>query len=375
MEYKPVPPSWANWIQYNAGKPAIAINEFILYSDAWFIDEARERGPYSFLNPVPLVQLNETHQLKPALVLRVQQHLKFQVGDMTKTEDAHYHAGTLYDEISALVSLVLGVRIATGPIVREFTGKDPLGVPRTHGRAFTPTLLLSPNSPQIPSLLTERNLKDLRLLDRFPELGQAEAIMLVKSARLFQQALWFADAAPELSWLLLVSAVETAAEHWDAKKRNPVEAFELIYPKLANRLRENPDGALLNETAKQLEGLVGSTAKFKRFMEQFQPQPPKPRPKLYSFDFSKQSYTSAMTQIYRYRSKALHGGTPFPHPMCEPPRRYSADDELNEIPMGLGASALGATWVKEDTPMLLHLFSFIVQHALVLWWEDLASRS
>ena len=287
------------------------------------------------------------HQFKPALVLRVQHHLKFQVGDMTKTDAAHYHAGTLYDEIASLVSLSLGVRVATGPIVRDFTETNPMGMPRTYGQAFTPTLPLAPTSPQIPSLHTDRKLEDLSLLDRFPRLKHPEAIILVKSARLYQQALWFADAVPELSWLLLVSALETAAQHWDASRRNAVEAFELIYPELAKRLRDNPDTDLLNETAKELEGLVGSTSKFRRFMEQYKPQPPKHRPKLFGFDFGEQSYASAMTRIYSYRSKALHGGTPFPQPMCEPPRRYSADDDINEVPMGLATSALGATWVKK----------------------------
>ena len=115
MEDNAAPSSWSNWIQHSDGKPVTATYEHILYSDAWFTGGTLAHGPYRFLNLVPLVQSTEFHQNKPALVLRMQQHLEFQVAVATKTDDANYHGGTLVDEIAALVSLLLGVRIAAGP--------------------------------------------------------------------------------------------------------------------------------------------------------------------------------------------------------------------------------------------------------------------
>ena len=376
MEDNAAPSSWSNWIQHSDGKPVTATYEHILYSDAWFTGGTLAHGPYRFLNLVPLVQSTEFHQNKPALVLRMQQLLEFQVAVATKTDDANYHGGTLVDEIAALVSLLLGVRIAAGPVTREFRGTDPMGAPRAHSFTFTPMLQLAPRSPQIPSLHVSRSLSDLKMLDLYPELDEAMATTLVKSARLYQNALWYADATPELSWLLLVSAVETAAVFWDAEEHDRVERLELSFPYLAKRLREDPDSELLDYVAKELKGLIGSTAKFWKFMDQFKPAPPEHRPKLFCFDFNPKSYKSAMKKIYGYRSKALHEGTPFPLPMCEPPGVPVANDfELNEIPIGLATNALGATWAIEDTPMLLHLFSYIVQRALLLWWEDVASKS
>jgi hypothetical protein len=72
--------------------------------------------------------------------------------------------------------------------------------------------------------------------------------------------------------------------------------------------------------------------------------------------------------VYRYRSKALHAGTPFPHPMCRPPRE-APDAVPAERPEGLGAWAFDASWTAEDTPILLGTFAYIVRGALLAWWS------
>ena len=50
----------------------------------------------------------------------------------------------------------------------------------------------------------------------FPHLQPEQAIALVRSARLYQDALWLGESEPNLCWLKLVVAVETVANCWHA---------------------------------------------------------------------------------------------------------------------------------------------------------------
>ena len=367
------PWSWSNWREMQDGNDILYTFELRLYSDSWFIGQALGVGPYSFLNPVPTVRPGDIFNLRPAIVLRVDVHTRHEISDMTVTDDAHYHGGTAYDEIAALVSLTLGARISAAPIDREFTGSDQYGVPRTYDSAFEPTLPLLTDRPQIPSLHSERNLSDLEVLHSLPRLEQAEAIALIKSARLYQVALWFADVTPEISWIYFVSAIETAAAYWDGQKYDARGRLELSFPRIVRMLKTYSNNELIDNVAHELEGVIGSTGKFVGFMKTFKPEPPTSRPKAHRFNFSDASYIQAMKRIYHYRSKALHGGIPFPHPMCSPPIvGQPPNDSPNEAPLGLSTSSLGATWRADDTPMLLHLFAYIVQRVLLDWWKNMA---
>ena len=80
----------------------------------------------------------------------------------------------------------------------------------------------------------------------------------------------------------------------------------------------------------------------------------------------------ALEKIYHWRSRALHGGTPFPLPMCMAPRKFNAN-AYEEKPSGRRATALGGVWIAEDTPMLLNTFEYIVRNALLQWWRSMLS--
>lgn len=77
--------------------------------------------------------------------------------------------------------------------------------------------------------------------------------------------------------------------------------------------------------------------------------------------------------VYRYRSNALHGGTPFPLPMCYPPHRLGDDGVLTEKPSGLASATLGGVWVANDIPIHLHIFEYIVRSVLLTWWGKMIS--
>ena len=367
------PISWRNWKAFEAGDPVLGTVELSLYSDAWFIADAPGHGPYSFLNAVPATGRGGMFALKPAIILRVQDHMEEEHPDLKVTSDADYHGGWLFDEIAALSALILGARIMAGPVEREFgfdwPTQDPLGRPRRHAADLLPWLPPSTKSPQIEQLQKQKDLRRLARLSRFPRLKAEVARTLVKSSRLYQQALWMADTAPETAWLLLVAAMETAAVQWDEDTATPADRLKLAYPKLEGALAASSDPAILDVVAHALRRLTRATGKFVDFGVTFAPEPPERRPQWGRFDFARESLQPALGQIYAYRSRALHDGTPFPHPMCHPPFQHDEDPE--EVPAGLASGSLGSTWLAADTPMLLHTFAHIVRGALLNWWTAL----
>jgi hypothetical protein len=370
------PRSWRNWLAQLAGARAATAVELPLYSDAWFTAEALDLGPYRLLNALPRTTHGSHFEWKPAIVLRAEHLLTPETGDMSVTDDAHYHGGSLYDEVAALVALHLGVRLVAGPIEREFGySDDPLGRPRGHSAAVLPTLPARADAPQIPWLFGNRSLADLRLLRTYADVAPDAAFALVKSARLHQQALWVADTSPETAWLLLVSALETAAGFWNAARLTPAQQLELSYSALAKRLRASTDATVFDDVAATLHGLIGSTGKFVAFCITFAPEPPEERPRLGRFDFEPGAYKAAIKRIYEYRSRALHGGTPFPHPMCMPPMSgHDGTGVAEERMSALGAGSRGATWNAADVPMHLHLFAHITRGVLMNWWRTLPAE-
>lgn len=366
------PRSWRNWRAKRESAKVLTAVELPLFSDAWFTAEALNLGPYKLLNALARTTRGNQFEWKPAIVLRAEHYLPNELGNMQVTDDEHYHGGGLYDEVAALTALLLGVRIVAGPVEREFGyTEDPLGRPRGHSAAVLPALPPRIDSPQIPALFGSRCLNDLDLFGSYPDLSADAATALIKGARLYQQALWVSDSAPEMAWLLLVSAIETVAGFWNAVDTSPADQLNLSYPDLVTLLRANPDATLVDAVAEQLHLLIGATGKFVGFCTTFRPAPPEPRPKFGRFDFDA-DYLSAIKKIYRYRSRALHGGTPFPHPMCDPPEfGHGGTGIADERPSGLGAGSRGATWVAGDLPMHLHLFAHIARGTLLNWWTSL----
>jgi hypothetical protein len=370
------PLSWRNWRAKREGAPSLAMIELNLFSDAWFVAEARDHGPYSILNAIAhTTQAGGLYEWKPALVLRIENFLPGDRPDMSVTFDDHYHGGWFPDEVAALIALILGARISAGPVNREFEPDgDPLGRPRAHSAGRLPVLPPRTEAPQIPSLLGQRDLRHLGLINTLPDLSPEAAIALIKSARLYQQALWVSDTSPEISWLLFVSALEAAAGFWDALRMPPAERLVRSYPGLVRILDEASHPGLIDQVAEELHRLIASTGKFVGFCIEFAPDPPAERPELSRFDFSRRNYRVAIEKVYHYRSRALHGGTPFPKPMCVPPRSYDASGVVEERPTGLAAATLGATWLAEDLPMYLQLFVHITRGALLKWWNSLAPQ-
>jgi hypothetical protein len=238
---------------------------------------------------------------------------------------------------------------------------------------YKPVPVLPPlyERPRIPRLQEASNLVDLAPIAKLPRLRPDAANIVVKVARMYQQALWLADAHPAMSWLLFVSTVEAAAAYWwtavrrtDRSPTLPDELATMITCHCCHR-------SIIEPISKYIAKYTGATTKFIRFALEFLPGAPPIRPdhKNLQVTFSKSQLKKALDIIYDCRSRALHGGIAFPYPMCMPP----STNLREEKPPGLGLSTHGATWRYDETPMpmLLHVFEHIVRGAILKWIQSL----
>jgi hypothetical protein len=317
-----------NWLRAKNGCLPNYAFECPLLSDAAIAGQIETGyGPYQFFNTVA-----PPGSLRPALVMRAEFHLEWNSEiDWSKTSTERYHGGSLQDELAALLSLSLGVRLKAGGCTRRFLpGGDPRGRPDVGFVEENPVLLKrSTTKPSLP-YADHACLNDDRLLPALPRLSRVAACALVRAARLYQDALWISDSEPQLSWIMLASAIEAAAECWQAATAS---------------------------------GRVGATKKFVAFLVKFRPPPRSPRCDTRAqIDWED---NSLFNKIYDLRSKALHRGTPFPLPMCGV-GMHVGSGAYAERPVG-DLSAMGAVWREKDTPMLLHTFEYIVRGCLCNW--------
>jgi len=92
---------------------------------------------------------------------------------------------------------------------------------------------------------------------------------------------------------------------------------------------------------------------------------------------AEKGFRKILGKLYGYRSSALHGGTPFPAPLCSPPDFISQEECPTEKgSLGLADHTLGASWKAEDLPISMDTFNYFVNGVLNNWWSSLlASKS
>lgn len=375
------PYSHWNWqAQLENGLPRSAV-EIVLFSDACFKGTEVEHGPYSVMNAEPFPLIESHHSMHGRLILRCEYYLDPNKDPTIRprdTDTSRYHGGTLQDEIAALYSLCLGVRLKAGGVVRQFSHGNEYGKPRIPRPDETP-IFLPPRDGRytLPWHPTERKLCEMKeQINLYVRLKPQQASVLARAARLYQNAVWLAESEPEISWLLLVSALEAAADSCYAEENSDlVKQLEQFKPDLFNALNDLECHGLeaIEIVSKDLGGTLGATKKFNQFLAKFSPkEPPTDRPILCQVDWSESSLKKTFNKIYDYRSKALHEGTPFPEPMCRPPTRDHQNQMLAERPdVGLAEASLGASWKAKDVPMNLHLFEYVVRHSLLSWWRSM----
>lgn len=242
---------------------------------------------------------------------------------------------------------------------------DAKGRPIGWDFRLDPALRVHPDGRVIPAAASDRSLKALDVLSALPKVGAPDAIAFVRSARLYQEALWVGESEPSLAWLLMVSSVESAANQWRKGKGPARDRLAAEKPDFVRYLESCGIEGLTDRVANELADTLGSTKKFIDFLLTYMPPPPSKRPPWGQLSWEPSDLKKVFRLVYTYRSKALHEGVPFPAPMCERPGAIPNSDAPSEIPMGLATSTLGGVWRSKDTPMLLHVFEYIGRSAIL----------
>ncbi|KAB1923422.1 hypothetical protein F8280_16060 [Micromonospora noduli] len=347
------------------------LTEVALYTDARAFGEDLQVGPYRFM-PTYVYPVGEM----PFLAVVVRMAYGVAIEDLTSdTHDGAYHGGDIYDELAALLSLAAGIRCQAGGAIRDWDiASDPLGrhIEWGHRRPYLPEP--GRRGAVLPGMSRDFTFeKAAPFLAKYGGAPPKSATAVIRAARLYQQALWVAESDPNQAWLLLVSAGEVAAEQSEKLPKSLAARIETAWPDLGRVLAMLPA-----EPRNHLVNLLGPTvkaqAKYYQFFEHFKPAPPLKRPAEFE-QVVWQQLPEHLVKIYKYRSRALHAGNPFPYPMCEPPQYNDSDEPPAEIPLGLWTQRGPSGWKAEDTPLLLHVFEYITRSALQQWWLQLPAIS
>lgn len=378
-------PAYANWRAFLEEKPSLGAYEHLMYSDARLTGAVKDGlEPYRFFNLVPLEM--RKGWVRAAVALRVSLHADFQTPSPSrgeKTKPPLYHGGGMVDELAALASLKCGVRFRIAGLTRLFEiGGDPQGKLTASLNLPEPPLLISATRNvgglSVPGFILdsatgEHSMMPIKEIKTFATLSPEQAMDLVRAARLYQDALWVVESEPNLSWLMLVAAVETAANSFYATEEQPIERLRASRPELIESLEKAGGKELATKVANEFANSIGATRKFVDFLMKFCPAPPEQRPfEHYQIEWTPNNLKKVFRQVYGYRSRALHEGIPFPAPMCEPPilpSSYVAEEK--SLGAGIGFNA----WQAKDIPMLFHIFEYIARNALNAWWAEIAQSA
>jgi hypothetical protein len=369
------PTSQENWTaSLVEGAVPLGTYEAEIYSDVRIIGALEgdaALGPYCAINLVPMPEPTPTVAMA-CLVLRVHWYLgsEFKWPPAGTTDSSRYHGGTADDEIAALLALAFGCRFQVGPRVRFFDpGGDPLGRPQAiRGKSRPAMGRRSEHGFVLPRVLDIATLDPPVGLRHFADIKAESANALVLAARLYQSAIWIAEADPNSAWIMLVSALEVAAGSWATEKYDSVALFKEFEPELSAKLMEAGD-SILKLVAKKYGRLSRAAKKFREFVLKFAPGPPTTRP-VEAFRIKWDALGEICDAIYSWRSHALHAGTPFPLPLCLPPF-FDPKFGIAEKPVGLGSGSGDHWWEHDDTFVLLNTFEYIARGALLNWWTSL----
>ncbi|WP_444928604.1 hypothetical protein ACJJIF_12080 [Microbulbifer sp. SSSA002] len=367
--------SYWNMKEFSPDAKPNSISEFPLYSDAHITGELNdEKGPYKFLNMIS--GTNGPGSINDAITLRMFWYIDDQSSYGVKTDTSKYHGGWVTDEIAALASLKLGIRVKAGAVTRSYDAysDDEFGRPRST-REKKPEINIGIRGAVLPSVVKTVNISELGDLYSLHYLDEEQYIALVRASRMYQDALWIAESEPELAWLMLISSLETAANQWSSEQDTPVERLKASKPALAEMLFDSGGDVLVEKVANEIIHSLGATTKFIKFCLEFMPDEPEKRPPEWMrVKWTKTGYREILGKLYGYRSSALHGGTPFPAPLCSPPDSISKEEYPTEKgSLGLAAHTLGASWKAEDLPISMDTFHYFANGVLNKWWSSLLS--
>ncbi|MET9148639.1 hypothetical protein [Streptomyces sp. NPDC004042] len=371
------PEIWRAW-----HSPCNIGREYLFWSDSIIVADGI-RDPFE-VGPVRIypnhVQMAAVGEWAPRATLRLDSYMAAEPhpGISEELDHAKWWLGLSIDEeVAVLVSLLCGIRLRSAGAVRIFeTDGEPAGVPWYMN--YNPPVQLPPlwHSSIIPSHDGAANLSNMcGLLSSFAALPPASAITLIKAARHYSNALMIANSDPEQAWLQLVTAVEVAAVQYQAGRFTDVQMLADAHAGLVSDLRKSGNEELIPVVANRLSRSMLATRRFVEFLHDFRPGPPIKRPQNDSSRVDWGQIEIAIKDIYKYRSRLLHEGIPFPGPLLTRPAQSTDDGMLEERPQAGVIYSFGrAGWKGEGLPMYLHVFAYIVRKSLLAWWGSLCPQ-
>jgi hypothetical protein len=370
--------AWRNWLARNDGEPESENVDEDVYSDRRFTGTASPHGPYAL--SLVFGDAPDDHRVGMHLALKLHVSIHADLapevvrdGQLVPANSDSYHGGSQSDEIVALISLALGVRLRVAGTSR-FSGRHSAD---SNARPFyleVPALMTpgKPGREYIPAAQRRTtDVTNLEILDTFPRLSETDQIALVRAARAYAQGLWLSNEDPNQAWLQFVTAMEIAASRSQKVKASSVALVQDLWPELWAALA-GADEDVRSGVCKQAAPLARSTRRFIDFISANAPAPPEHRPPYGQLDWNLMEEHAKL--IYGHRSRALHDGKPFPLPMLDWPR-WPDDEAIQEVPLGLNTGGMGGVWDASEAPMLLSTFEHIVRGALLTWWGNLLPKT
>ena len=166
----------------------------------------------------------------------------------------------------------------------------------------------------------------------------------MRAARQYVDGLWLVDGDPRLAWIKLLSALEVAANRYDAARHGSTLAQLKRHRRRLWKKLEALPAEVQEGIAAELSGTFNVQQKLLSFVKAFDPGPPPVRPAA-GFQIQWDELQNAVATIYEHRSRDLHDGIAFPWASCQPPRPLDDDGIPPEGFWGLGVS--GARGVLE----------------------------
>lgn len=362
---------WRQVDEESDGVDALLYSDAQIVGDPYLTSEAAI-GPF-VLYPTG-ADAGDGHQPAAQLTVRAV-HADPPWSPLPDKPGAHWYLGMGADEeVAALLSLTLGVRLRSGGPVHRFPRSgDVHGVPLWHDHQPPGLVPVPTRRTQIPALRGMRVplVLGLDTLARYPFLTPTQAFVLAKAARHFADALWIADSDPEQSWLRLVTAVEVVAVHHQSGQHLPLRVFAESHPETVRLISQAGAAHILPAVAEDFGNELRATSRFLAFLDRYAPGPPARRPADENLRVDWPGLRKAMGRIYGARSALLHEGTPFPPGMVGINLEFDDDGLPPEcLRRGSQIGAENSAWPARDVPMYLWVFAHIVRGALINWWHD-----
>ncbi|MFI7026283.1 hypothetical protein ACIBMZ_26565 [Micromonospora sp. NPDC049900] len=370
------PWGWENARAKLAGSPVTGALEIPCYTDRFDVSVERSEGPYTVVSTVEDTEAWDRvyGSARLGLIVRIEQHLprssEYYV-DFTweQGERDVSHGGDAGQELAALISLLLGIRLRAAGISRsfDFSSGNPFG--DLHDPGTAPHIPQTTSRPMLPYLEHAGRTVDverLSLLGSYAKLSMRQSRALVRAARSYQEAVWIANTDPRQAWLRLVTAAEAIAQF--TQDDPPLVRLRSLHPDIADWVASINDETLAGRVTELLVDHQKVIAKFLKFFDEFKPPPPNRRPVGGSDRMKWTELPQYLKAVYSARSKDLHVGTPVPQAMCRPPFVSERAGIASEM-------IWPASTLECPRTMSLQMFEYLVRGSVINWWTATSSQS